>query len=190
MTRPGWSAVLLAVVVYAALLAIAWVPAMLWPDGFGFAWLADPVRDALAGAAVGGVIVAVSWVFSTHTVAGRLLSRQLASVIEGLPSAGLPLMALAAGVAEEALFRGTLWQPLVRLGGWPVALVVTSLLFGAAHGLFRSRFRAWSLFALVTGFALGALRLWTGALLAPIVAHVVVDAINLPLVKRSGREAG
>ena len=187
MNRPGWSAVLLAVVTYVAVLAMAWVPAILWPDWFAFAWVDNPVRDLVAGTMVGGAIVAVSWAFSTRTESGRQLSRQLAAIVEGLPSAGLPLMALAAGVAEEALFRGALWLPIARLAGPAVALVATSLLFGAAHGLFRSRFRAWSLFALVTGVALGALRLWTGALLASIVAHLIVDAINLPLVKRIGR---
>ena len=32
------------------------------------------------------------------------------------------------------------------------------------------------------GFALGGLFEWTGSLLAPVVAHTAINAVNLPLL--------
>ena len=38
----------------------------------------------------------------------------------------------------------------------------------------------WSVYAVAMGFALGGLYDWTGQLVAPIAAHVLVNGINLP----------
>jgi membrane protease YdiL (CAAX protease family) len=55
--------------------------------------------------------------------------------------------------------------------------------------MFRPGLRTWSAFALATGVLLGGLRLATGGILAAVVAHSLVDAVNLPLVRRAGRLA-
>ena len=46
----------------------------------------------------------------------------------------------------------------------------------------------WSVFALVTGVMLSCLRMVSGGVLAPAVAHAVIDAVNIPLVIRLYRE--
>ena len=97
------------------------------------------------------------------------------------------VLALAAGLAEELLFRGILWSflegTISPIGAW----LVSSVLFGAAHGLWHPTLRTWGLFAIAAGLVLGGLRLGSGGLLAPMVAHVLVDAINIPLtLKVSG----
>ncbi len=83
---------------------------------------------------------------------------------------------MASGLAEEMFFRGAL-QPQV---GWLVA----SLLFGLLHFIPRRELLAWTGFALLVGSLFGALFLWTGNLVAPVVAHVLVNAVNLPMLIR------
>lgn len=80
-------------------------------------------------------------------------------------------MALLSGFAEELLFRGAIQG---SLGIW-----VATILFALLHSGPGGSFRLWPVFALVAGALFGALVLWRGNLLAAIVAHAVVNAINL-----------
>jgi hypothetical protein len=86
------------------------------------------------------------------------------------------LLACASGLAEEMFFRGAL-QP--RVG-----FVMASLLFGLIHFVPRREFYPWTVFAVIVGFVFGWLFIATGNLVAPIVAHTVVNGINLPLLVR------
>jgi uncharacterized protein len=85
------------------------------------------------------------------------------------------LVSFMAGLAEEALFRGVLqgWIE-THLGLWP-ALTIASVIFGLAH------FISWSYFAFATiiGAYLGVLWMWTGNLLAPMIAHGLYDFVAL-----------
>jgi membrane protease YdiL (CAAX protease family) len=81
------------------------------------------------------------------------------------------VLALLSGIAEEALFRAAL-QP-------DVGLVAASLLFGLAHLAPRRELAPWTLFAVAAGLLFGALFDATGNLVAPCVAHFLVNAINL-----------
>lgn len=79
-------------------------------------------------------------------------------------------------MAEEALFRGYLQQRLgAWLGAYP-ALIVASLLFGAAH------FPAGMLmvaFATLTGVIYGLAWMWSGRLWLPIALHFGFNLIHL-----------
>jgi uncharacterized protein len=59
--------------------------------------------------------------------------------------------------------------------GWLAA----SLLFALLHSGPGRELRLWTLFALCAGLLFGALMLWRGNLLAPVLAHFVVNAVNL-----------
>ena len=66
-----------------------------------------------------------------------------------------------------------------------------SILFGACHFLPRRELALWSVYAVAMGFAFGWLFEATGHLLAPIAAHVLVNAVNLPrLARRAEARAG
>jgi membrane protease YdiL (CAAX protease family) len=81
------------------------------------------------------------------------------------------VVAIASSIGEETLFRGALVPA--------VGPIVSSLLFGVLHQL-RGRSRvAWWLFATIVGLAFAYLFRFTGSLLGPIVAHAVVNAVNL-----------
>ena len=92
------------------------------------------------------------------------------------------LLAMASGIGEEALFRGAL-QPVA-------GLLLASLLFGLVHFAPRRGLWPWSLFALAGGLGLGALFDATGNLVAPVVAHATLNAVNLRKLVRDYGPAG
>ena len=131
-----------------------------------------------AGAVLGLLAVGLSELMTRHTRLGESLADLLGEGLAGIGRADALLLALASGVAEEMFFRGAL-QPAV-------GLVWASLAFGACHFLPRRELALWAVFAVAMGFGLGWLFEWTGQLVAPIAAHVVINAINLPrLAERS-----
>jgi membrane protease YdiL (CAAX protease family) len=85
-------------------------------------------------------------------------------------------LGLLSGVGEEVFFRGAM-QPAA-------GLVVTSLVFGLMHVGPDRRYLVWTAFAVVMGFLLGAIQVVTGSLFGPLVAHVLINVVNL---RRIGR---
>lgn len=135
-----------------------------------------PLRDAGAGVLVAAVAIFASGELTRRTRWGKDLARALGVLLGEIRLADCVLLALASGVAEEAFFRGAL-QP--RIG-----LVAASLVFGLAHFVPRRELAPWTLFSVAAGFALGALYELTGNLLAPVVAHVLINAVNLRALTR------
>jgi membrane protease YdiL (CAAX protease family) len=160
---------------YAVLLALA----VVWRSGLQSAplWRASAavqvhgLRDGLLGLLGGALVIALSSQLTRRTRAGERLARALAEVLGPLRPEQAWLLAGVSGVAEAAFFRGAL-QPVV-------GLVAASVLFAAAHFVPRREMWLWSLFSLGAGLLLGGLYEATGALLAPIVTHVVVNGVNL-----------
>lgn len=132
------------------------------------------------GTALGLVSLALSEVLTRTTKVGEALSDALGEGLAGIGRADAILLALASGTAEEMFFRGAL-QPAV-------GLLWASVLFGACHFLPRRDLAIWSVYAVAMGLALGWLFEWTGQLMAPIAAHVVVNAVNLPRLARRAAE--
>lgn len=132
---------------------------------------ATPLRDLAVGLLAGGIVVLLSREFTRRTRSGEELARAFGAVLGPLSLRACVVLALLSGVAEEAFFRGAL-QPLL---GWLAA----SLVFGLVHFVPRREFLPWTGFALAAGFLLGGLFEATGNLLAPVVAHTLVNAVNL-----------
>ena len=136
-------------------------------------------RDLLIGVAAAAALIALSDWATLKTRWGDDLARAMARALGPLSVSNAVLLALVSGFAEEVFFRGAL-QPRV---GWLLA----SLLFGCVHFVPRREFLPWTGFAIGAGLRFGALFVWTGNLLAPVTAHVVVNGVNLPrLVRRYG----
>ncbi len=181
-SAPPASLLRLAVGFYGSLLAVAL--AWAWLDGrsllFASADAAQrgirPLADVGAGVAVGLAVVVLSDRFTRSTRTGERLARALAQILGRRTLGECVALALVSGIAEEAFFRGAM-QP--RLG-----LVATSLLFALAHFAPRRDLLPWSAFSLAAGLVLGGLFDATGNLVAPVVAHAVVNAINLRLLSR------
>ena len=80
-------------------------------------------------------------------------------------------LALLSGFAEELLFRGALWPHLGLIG--------TSLLFGLVHVVPRRALLLYPAFAAAVGFLFGLLRSGSGSVLPAMLAHALINGINL-----------
>jgi Na+-transporting NADH:ubiquinone oxidoreductase subunit NqrB len=116
-------------------------------------------------------VIAASRAIVRFTRWGEALARTLGALIGRQSDRDCLLLALASGLAEEALFRGAL-QP-------QIGLVAASLVFGLAHFAPRRELLPWTGFSVLAGFLLGGLYAWTGNLVAPVIAHVGINAVNL-----------
>jgi len=177
--RPG-ALVGLASLFYAALLsaALGWSAlsgrALLYASPAGRARGIDWPFDLAAGALAGAGAILVSAAFTRATPWGRELALALGALLGRLPLGACLLLAGMSGVAEEAFFRGAL-QPRVGLF-W------ASLAFGAAHFAPRRELLLWTLFSVAAGLLLGWLFESTGNLVAPVVAHALINAVNLRVI--------
>jgi membrane protease YdiL (CAAX protease family) len=169
---------------YAAMVAIAL--ALIWPRRPPLLHPAPSLRldvcsAHLWSAGIGlGFGLALVWL-SRMTVRryawARRLHRELRPFAQGLDPSGVVVLAVLSGAGEELLFRG-LFQP------W-IGLVPQAVLFGIVHQLPGSPSRwVWVAWAFGVGLALGALFQVSGSLLGPIVAHAVVNGLNLGFLKR------
>lgn len=111
----------------------------------------------------------------------RELEQRLSEILGPLPREEALGLALLSGLAEEVFFRGA-----VQLS-W--GYLPATLLFALLHTGRSKPFAVWTVSALVAGAALGGLMLWRGNLLAPIVAHAVVNAVQLQRLTAAGRAA-
>jgi uncharacterized protein len=80
----------------------------------------------------------------------------------------LVIVVLVAPLCEEILYRGLLWGGIEKLAGRWVAFVVSTLMFALAHFELT---RTPLLFVVAVPIAIA--RLYTGRLLASIVAHQI-----------------
>lgn len=125
------------------------------------------------GVGLGGglALVAVSRWLDAHFAWSRRLTAGFAERIGPSSPARALAFGCSSGVGEELLFRGLL-LPLV---GW----TASSVIFGILHFVPQRSWLPWTVVAVVGGFYFGALAVLTGTVLAPIVAHTVVNTLNL-----------
>lgn len=144
-----------------------------------------PLEPLSAGAvSVGlGLLVGVAVVAATPPLvrrvrAARALHDAIRPVLVGTSDGELLLMAFSSGIGEELFFRGFLAQ-IAGIGA-------SSLLFGLMHQV-RGRGRwFWVATAALLGLVFATIFRLTGSLLGAVVAHVLVNAANLRLI-RDGR---
>ncbi len=130
----------------------------------------------------GGITVALLWqVFARFVPPVASLERELAARVGPMTLSEALGLALLSGVGEELFFRGAM-QPSLGLVG-------TTLLFAVVHSGPSRIYLVWTLFALLGGFGLGSLFEWRQCLLAPIVAHIAVNAIGLGRLSRGSPES-
>jgi len=125
-----------------------------------------PTIAAVAVGVLGGAALVGAWLLS-HSGPGIHVAPFNAAL-----ALWTPVVALVA-VAEESALRGALFNAVRSWCGDGGALVVTTLLFAAIH---VPLYGIGSLpLDLAAGMLLGALRIVSGGVLAPAVAHVVAD---------------
>ncbi len=117
----------------------------------------------------------------------QLVEELLLPLFAGSSLGAVALVSALAGLGEEMLFRGVLQPAIAGLapgaaGMW-LGLVGASLLFGLAHAVTKT----YVVLAGLVGLYLGGLWLWSGNLVAPIVAHGLYDFIAILWLLRRSR---
>lgn len=158
---------------YSVLLAVSLILSKLAEQMDRWYTAAGPDLEAqlAVGVGVGALGVWLSRLAERRIPGVQALAADFANLLRGLSRIQAWILALASGIAEEAFFRGTL-QPFI-------GLVPTTLLFGFIHIGPARRYLWWTASALMYGLVLGLLFEWGGGLVAPVTAHVVLNAVNL-----------
>lgn len=182
MAGPGssWSRPALVLVIYLGLGAAGLVIGA-W-RGHGFVWRA-PGREEpqiLLGA-VAGALMGLGAVFLSRLAVhrfdwARTLHREFRARLGPLSESESLVLALASSTGEELFFRGALVPAM--------GLVGSSACFAILHIGPGLRFLPWTFSALVAGLLFGQLFLWSGDLTGPVVAHFVVNWLNLRHIAR------
>ncbi len=142
-------------------------------------WLDLPRTWSVAASLGHGITVAALTLASTRLVVrrsrwARELHVAFRELLGPLDSRSIAVLALASGIGEEVFFRGAL-QP-------SLGLVATSLFFGLVHIGPDRRFLAWTAWAVLMGFVLGAIHEATGSLWGCVLAHVAINYENLQFI--------
>lgn len=139
-------------------------------------WIVMPALTATLTSALCGMATAMLVVISTRFVVGRFawaqrLHAELRPVAQDLTVGQIFLLAGLSSLGEEVLFRGLLTPTL--------GVVLSSLLFGFLHQVRGPSRWVWIWWATAVGLVLGTIFAATGSLVGPLLAHAVVNAVNL-----------
>jgi membrane protease YdiL (CAAX protease family) len=158
-------------------------------------WLLDhPLASGVAMTAAGALLLlsSLSGIQCLRNVAFRQrIAPTLASMQFVLPVSSIErrwwiVVSLSAGVCEEILFRGFLFNFLhgaqladIHIGAF-AAFLLTALSFGSSH-----LYQGWQgmVSSVLIGMALGVLAITTGSLLLPILLHILMNVKILWMYK-------
>jgi len=144
------------------------------------------------GAIAGGVIAGVAFKLLMKAVVMPLLGaaplNQTYHYLAGnLPAAAYMALfvTVSGGFGEETVYRGFLLARFGQLFGWQpaaklVGLILTSMLFAVVH--YPDQGVAGAQQAVFTGLVFGAMYLWTGSLVLPMITHAVFDLTAIALI--------
>lgn len=148
------------------------------PNVFAVGPHGDAVWGPPLGLALGLAVVWFCRVAASLWQWAQILNRSFRDVLGPLTSRDIWLLAATSSIGEEMLFRGALtpW-----LGVWLQAAVFALLHIGPGR-----KFVPWTIFAALLGVVLGYLTMATGNLAGVIIAHFVINALNLRFIMRDG----
>jgi membrane protease YdiL (CAAX protease family) len=166
--------------------------------GYGFAvWLSPPLRASFRGWRFGrvngltvGATVTIAVLSSVALVTYHALARPEVSALArfftvprlgGLVAFGM-LFAVLNALMEELIFRGVLFDAAESQWGNKIAVVATAVFFGYGHRHGYPPGAIGAVLAGVYGLCLGWLRVFSGGLGLPFLAHIAADATIFTLV--------
>jgi membrane protease YdiL (CAAX protease family) len=176
----------------AAFYTVAWVFYMLLAVG-GVIWLglrrgqiswrlfvrpAGLPVDVGLGLAAAGVLLGVWFIAHRYWPSARRLEVDLRAILGPLTTEQAVALGLFSGIAEEVFFRGA----MLAAWGWVPATLVFALLHAGGRGFSA----AWILFAAIAGLLFAGLVIWRETLLAAVIGHALVNAVQL---RRLGKQA-
>jgi membrane protease YdiL (CAAX protease family) len=132
-------------------------------------------EHAAIGAGIGLGVALLSSVIYELWESYRIAAQEyLEMVLTPLEPIDLIWLGLLPGLSEEMLFRGV---ALPALGMNGIALIITSVVFGALH-MASAKHLAYTVWAIAVGMMLGAVTIYTGNLLSAIVAHILTNSLS------------
>ncbi len=164
---------------YAGMLALAFV----WAGAAGRLplWTEMPTLDSLLRwGAVGllfGLCVVIGSTLLMRLQWAQEMSSAFSNILGPLSWGQAFLLALFSGIAEELLFRGAL-QPTL-------GLPLTSLIFALVHWPPSRKLIPWTISAGLMGYAFGWGFERSGHVLGPVIAHFVINFLNLHALGRT-----
>ncbi len=147
------------------------------------------VTPATLGATL--LVAVLSWLVLTtfnHFARPNLMVYRMmlpVSALGGVWCAGI-IFSLLNPVLEELAFRVVLFEAFVEERGTWFAVAATSAIFGIGHLHGYPPGALGAVLAGIYGLALGWLRVFTGGIGLPVVAHVVADATIFHLLAEAG----
>ncbi|MFU8806654.1 MAG: lysostaphin resistance A-like protein [Bradymonadaceae bacterium] len=178
---------LIIVVAFVLGTAFAGLDVIVWHNDHGTSLL----FDASLGVGVGVITVVISQILDRTTKWARNLTEEFTRALGHLTRFQVLLFALLSGIAEEMFFRGFLQQFLTEsifsgdLAGI-LGLITAGLIFGGLHlGPDFRKFWPWTAMAIVLGVVFGAMYLYTGNILGPVLAHFTINFFNLYFMTQS-----
>ena len=156
---------------FLAIAGVVWLG--LRHGAIGITWFVSEkwLSDLGLGLATGG-LMSVAWEVGRRSLReARRIEEYFAEVLDPLTRSEATALAVLSAIAEEFFFRGAVQD---AWGFFAAAGLFTLLHVGPGR-----EFRLWTLFAGIAGLVLGGLMMWRGTLLAPMVAHALVNAIGL-----------
>lgn len=131
--------------------------------------------SAVLGLALAAVAIAATRVVTVRFEWGRRLHRDLRPMASRLSIGHILMLAGLSSLGEELLFRG-LFTPAI-------GVVLSAMLFGLAHQIAGPSRWVWVGWASVVGVGLGAVFAATGSLVGPLLAHAVINSVNLAYLR-------
>lgn len=132
--------------------------------------------SVVLGGAFAALVVLATRVLVANVGWARDLHRELRPLTLRLDGTGILVIAALSALAEELVFRGLL---LPWIGVLPQAV-----LFGFAHAQLSGPSRwVWVAWATVVGLALGVMFELSGSLLGSVLAHALINGLNLMYLK-------
>jgi len=162
----------------AAALALALRDGLPWE--YPGPWLSLSMAESIGLSAAIGVGLGLVLIVLTRIAVPRFawaerLHMELRPVARDLSTGRILVVAAFSSLGEELLFRGLL-QP------W-IGFIAGGLVFGMVHQVPGPSRWVWVTWATVVGTAFGAIFALTGSLVGPLLAHALVNAVNLAYLR-------
>jgi membrane protease YdiL (CAAX protease family) len=129
------------------------------------------IMSVLYSLFITGTTIAYSIFSKRNFEWARQLEEAIYKVFGPLEKSTIALLAFFSAIGEEFFFRGALQAE--------IGYISASIIFGSIHFIPQKVFLPWTIFAIIMGFILGWLYIYSDNLIFPIITHGMINYINL-----------
>jgi membrane protease YdiL (CAAX protease family) len=156
----------------------SWQDLIYHPDKMmtGQSLIAELLTGGSAGVAFGLGMAKLSKYLVYNFAWAKGMHIEFRGILGPLRNTDVTAFAAFSALGEELFFRGALQTSL--------GIIISSLIFGLLHIGPSKKFIPWPFQAVAMGFAFGGLFWLTGTIIAPVMAHFVINYQNLHFINR------